>query len=410
MEKRINWHVEKRKVKDLKPYTKNPRVITEIGLDNLKKSFDEIGFAQPININLDNTILSGHARVQQLLKENIEEIDCYVPDRKLTPKQEEAVIIRMNKNVAGEWDFKMLMDDFDFNDLQDWGFKEEDFENIELPEIEKIFDEENEDKIPEVKSDPITKKGDLWILGEHRLLCGDSTFIDDVEELMNGQKADMVFTDPPYNLETKGGSKGRIGSAFKKQGKNIEFISNFDPREFLQVLPTVFNFNLNAYIFCNKDLLPDYLVWSKENNFSFNVLVWKKPNALPIGGSHRPDIEYLLLFRKSAIFNSGINTVNYSKVIEHGRESGLHPTMKPIAIIENQLKIGSNLNSLVVDFFLGSGSTLIACEKTKRRCYGLELLPKYCDVIIKRWQDLTGKKAILEKTKQTFDELSQNKN
>ena len=410
MEKRINWHVEKRKVKDLKPYTKNPRVITEIGLDNLKKSFDEIGFAQPININLDNTILSGHARVQQLLKENIEEIDCYVPDRKLTPKQEEAVIIRMNKNVAGEWDFKMLMDDFDFNDLQDWGFKEEDFENIELPEVEKIFDEENEDKIPEVKSDPITKKGDLWILGEHRLLCGDSTFIDDVEELMNGQKADMVFTDPPYNLETKGGCKGKIGSGLKKQGEDIEFISNFDPREFLQVLPTVFNFNLNAYIFCNKDLLPDYLVWSKENNFSFNVLVWKKPNALPIGGSHRPDIEYLLLFRKSAIFNSGINTVNYSKVIEHGRESGLHPTMKPIAIIENQLKIGSNLNSLVVDFFLGSGSTLIACEKTKRRCYGLELLPKYCDVIIKRWQDLTGKKAILEKTKQTYDELSQNKN
>jgi len=140
MEKRINWHVEKRKVKDLKPYDKNPRIITEIGLDNLKKSFDEIGFAQPININLDNTILSGHARVQQLLKENVKEVDCYVPDRKLTPKQEEAVIIRMNKNVAGEWDFKMLKDDFDFNDLEDWGFEEKDIEGFK-DEVKNPFEE-----------------------------------------------------------------------------------------------------------------------------------------------------------------------------------------------------------------------------------------------------------------------------
>jgi len=223
MEKRINWHVEKRKVKDLKPYTKNPRVITEIGLDNLKKSFDEIGFAQPININLDNTILSGHARVQQLLKENIEEVDCYVPDRKLTPKQEEAVIIRMNKNVAGEWNFKMLMDDFDFSDLEDWGFKEEDFENLELPEVEKIFDEENEDEAPEVKGDPITEKGDVWVLGNHRLLCGVSTLIDDVEKLMNGQKADMVFTDPPYgiNYQSNWGSDFDI---LKNDNKFLDFI------------------------------------------------------------------------------------------------------------------------------------------------------------------------------------------
>ena len=140
MEKRILWHIEKRKVKDLKPYEKNPRIITEIGLDHLKKSFDEIGFAQPININLDNTILSGHARVKQLLKEGIEEVDCYVPDRKLTPKQEEAVIVRMNKNVAGEWDFKMLKDDFDFNDLEDWGFEEKDIEGFK-DEVNNPFEE-----------------------------------------------------------------------------------------------------------------------------------------------------------------------------------------------------------------------------------------------------------------------------
>ena len=143
MEKRIKWHVEKRKVKDLKPYEKNPRIISELGLSHLKRSFDEIGFAQPININLDNTILSGHARVQQLLKEGVEEVDCYVPDRQLTPKQEEAVIIRMNKNVAGEWDFKMLRDEFNWNDLEDYGFIENE---LEL-DIDKDDKEDSEVKI-----------------------------------------------------------------------------------------------------------------------------------------------------------------------------------------------------------------------------------------------------------------------
>ena len=152
MNKRIVWHIEKRKVKDLKPYEKNPRIITEIGLDHLKKSFDEIGFAQPININLDNTILSGHARVQQLLKENVLEVDCYVPDRQLTPKQEEAVIIRMNKNVAGEWDFKMLREDFDFGDLEDYGFSETELEDI------KTVDEADLPDLKEGDADDFTQK------------------------------------------------------------------------------------------------------------------------------------------------------------------------------------------------------------------------------------------------------------
>ena len=146
MEKRILWHVEKRKVKDLKPFDKNPRIISELGLDDLKKSFDEIGFAQPVNINVDNTILSGHARVLQLLRENVAEIDCYVPDRKLTPHQEEAVIIRMNKNIAGQWDFEILKNEFDFADLDEWGFDEDEFKidvndkPLDDPEINPVFD------------------------------------------------------------------------------------------------------------------------------------------------------------------------------------------------------------------------------------------------------------------------------
>jgi DNA modification methylase len=145
---------------------------------------------------------------------------------------------------------------------------------------------------------------------------------------------------------------------------------------------------MNAYIFCNKELLPDYLIWARDAGYSFNVLIWKKPNAIPIGDSHRPDIEYLLLFRKSAIWNNGLKDVNYSRCLEFGRESGLHPTMKPIELISNEMKISSNKNSLVIDFFLGSGSTMVASHQLKRKCYGMELDPKYCQVIIDRMRKL----------------------
>ncbi len=129
-EKRIQWHVEKRPIEALKPFDKNPRIITSEGLDQLKSSFDNIGFAQPLNINTDNTILSGHARWLQLKREGVTEVDVYVPDRTLTPKQEEAVIVRMNKNVAGTWDWDILANQFEMDDLTEWGFKELDFPQV----------------------------------------------------------------------------------------------------------------------------------------------------------------------------------------------------------------------------------------------------------------------------------------
>ena len=139
----------------------------------------------------------------------------------------------------------------------------------------------------------------------------------------------------------------------------------------------------------------DYLNWSRENKYSYNVLIWKKPSAIPIGDSHRPDIEYLLLFRKSAIWNNALKNVNYSRCLEYSRETGLHPTMKPIKLISNEIYISSNEGSIIVDCFGGSGSTLIAAEQTKRICYMMELDPKYCDVIVKRWEQFTGEKAVL---------------
>ena len=254
--------------------------------------------------------------------------------------------------------------------------------------------------------------GDLFEIGEHCLLCGVSTCGYTVAKLMNGAKADMVFTDPPYKIQTEGGCKGVTGEALRKQGKDIEFISDFNPADFLKTMPLVFeNKRMNAYVFCNKDLLPDYLVWAREIGYSFNVLIWKKPNAIPIGDSHRPDIEYLLLFRKSAIWNNSLKDVNYSRCLEFGREGGLHPTMKPIGLISNEMKISSNVNSLIVDFFLGSGSTMVASHQLKRKCYGMELDCKYVDVIVKRMikldNTLTVKRNGIDETEKWLRKINE---
>ena len=156
-------------------------------------------------------------------------------------------------------------------------------------------------------------------------------------------------------------------------------------------MPLVFDNNkLNAYIFCNKELLPTYLNWAVENKYSYNVLVWKKPNAIPIGDSHRPDIEYLLLFRKNAIWNNGLKNVNYSRCLEYSRETGLHPTMKPIKLITNEMEISSNKDNNILDLFGGSGSTLIASEQLNRKCYMMELDEHYVSVIIERYINFTG--------------------
>jgi site-specific DNA-methyltransferase (adenine-specific) len=227
-------------------------------------------------------------------------------------------------------------------------------------------------------------------------MCGDSTSIDAVEKLMDGKKANFILTDPPYNQETEGGFKGSIGKSLKKQSADIEHMCDFVPETVLpNFLLVMENGKMNATVFCNKDLVPDYLNWARDCGFAFNILVWKKPSAIPLGGSYQPDIEYCLVFRKSAKFNTKQADTTYSKVLEYKRESGLHPTMKPVGMLENQIKIVSDKNDICVDFFGGSGSTLIACEKIGRLARVMELDPKYCDVIVKRWEDFTGKKAEL---------------
>ena len=370
-----------KKTSELIPYINNPRK-NDKAVDAVASSIKNFGFKVPIIIDSQGEIIAGHTRLKAAKKLDIKEVPCLIADD-LTPAQIKAFRIADNKvSEFAEWDMDLLK--IEIQDL-------EEFTGFELEELNMMFEEEKEiieDEVPEIQKEVITKLGDLYEIGEHRLLCGDSTDGDQLAKLMNGQKADMVFTDPPYRYK-KMGNNGAFHERHNKLKEDIKEMVDFDPTDFLQTLPFVFNKGINAYIFCNTDLVPDYCIWAKKNKFNFNILTWHKKSFIPASNNHHfPDTEYLIYISKTAIFNSGLN-VNYGKYfILDNEKSKDHPTIKPIELILNEIKISSNKNNLVFDFFLGSGSTMVACQQLNRKCYGMELDPKYCDVIIRRMINL----------------------
>ncbi len=398
-----DWTDEKIKIDLLKKHPKNPRRISKDAFARLCESIEKLGYYAPIIIDESNTILAGHQRFEALKKLGYKEITVRKPNPPLTDEQKLRLLATDNLS-RGDWDIDILANEFNYEQLVDWGFDESILKDIVVEPIEGLTDE---NEVPEAPKKPVTVLGDIWLLGKHRLMCGDSTQIDAVEKLMDGKKADMVFTDPPYRMEAEGGIDQPVGRAAAKLGESIKHLCDFNPVAFLNMLPIAFAKNtMNSFIFCNKDLVPDYLNWAVGCGYSFNILFWKKPNAIPLGGQHRPDTEYLLYFRKNAIWNNALKDANYSKCLEFGRDKSTpHPTMKPVSLIENQIAISSNFDSTVFDPFGGSGSTLIACEKTQRYCRMMELDPIYCDVIVQRWQKFTGQQAVHAETGVLFDDM-----
>lgn len=265
--------VEYRPIKELKELPGNPRTIKKDQFEKLKKSIkDNADYfeARPIILS-DRTgelvILAGNQRYKAAKAIGLKEVPTILLPN-LTEEREKEIIIRDNVE-NGDWDWDELANTWDAAKLADWGVQMPDWASEAEPEI-------IEDEVPEPPAEPKSKLGEIYQLGEHRLMCGDSTDAEQVTMLMDGQKADMVFTDPPYRQETEGGRRGSIGKALGKQGADIEFISDFDPSAFLAILPQQFgNSHMNAYVFCNKDLLPEYLNWAVGNKISYNVLVWK---------------------------------------------------------------------------------------------------------------------------------------
>lgn len=375
-------NVEVVKIKDIKSNPNNPRVIKDDKFHKLCESIKEFPRMlelRPIVVNDDMVVLGGNMRLKALKHLGLTEAPV-IKASELTEEQQRQFIIKDNAGF-GEWDWEMLANEWDLEELDKWGIDVPAF-----PETELEAEEDNYEVPEQIETDIVL--GDLFEIGEHRLLCGDSTDSDAVARLMNGEKADMVFTDPPYRYK-KMGDGGAFHENHKKLKEDIKDIVDFDPTDFLNTLPLVFNKGINAYIFCNTDLVPDYCIWAKKNKYNFNILTWHKKSFIPASNNHHfPDTEYLIYISKYAIFNSGLD-VNYGKYfILDNEKSNDHPTIKPIEIIINELQIGSNKNSLVFDFFLGSGSTMSAAHQLKRKCYGMELDPKYCQVIIDRMKKL----------------------
>lgn len=393
-------------IKDLKQDKRNYRKHNQQNLDLIKKSVSEVGLGRSVVIDNENEIVCGNGLVSTLDKNTpikvietdgselvvVKRTDLKTNDE----KRKQLAIMDNSTSDSSEFDLDSLQADFDVEQLQDWGLDVE-FESLEEQEI-------IEDEVPE-EVETRCKLGDIWQLGEHRLMCGDSTSITDVEKLMDGAKADMVFTDPPYgmNLDTDfSGMKSKLGTSFGDRGiKGNKYeqgkVDEFTP-EIISNLFSCFGYVKEIFLFgadYYAELLPNkndgsWIVWDKRSNDGTNEeyisqsdkmfgscfeLCWSK-------NKHRREIARV---KWAGLFGT-------EKEFDHKRH---HPTQKPTALVQWFLDRYSKENQIILDLYGGSGSTLLTCEQLNRKCYMMELDPKYCDVILQRWENFTGKKAVL---------------
>lgn len=382
-----------RAISELAPNPINPRILKEKAFKELQKSLkDDPHFfqARPLIVSMaegrENTIIAGNQRLEAAKALGWATVPV-IEVRGATLEEEKQWMVKDNLH-KGEWDFEKLADGFDLDFLKEMGFDEKGLNKV-LANIDNSADDEfDAEKEAEAITEPVVQRGEIWQLGEHRLMCGDSTDGGDVALLMDGKKADMVFTDPPYELETKGGGLLKESAAMK--GIRNLGIDKFDPSTLMSLAET-------SVFCCNKPLVPKYIELAEKWKVSWDLCVYHKQNVTPNYGGHlMTDLEYLLVIGKQApITGTGQDKELYSKLYSGGKDADNKTAWsKPVALCEKFICLYTHAKELVMDIFLGSGSTLIACENTKRVCYGMELSEKYCDVIIKRWEEKTGKKAV----------------
>jgi len=393
------------------PYARNSRTHSPQQTQQIAASIKEFGFTNPVLIDEDNGIIAGHGRVQaaQLLK--MDEVPCIVLAG-LSEAKKRAYVIADNKLAMNAgWDDEMLR--LELQDLIDSGF-DVDLTGFSQEEIDKLMPKQvegltDEDAVPETPETPVTVPGDIWILGDHRLMCGDSTSIEQAEKLMNGVNADLVFTDPPYNVAYSGRGQNNLGKI-----KNDDMSDN----EFEQFCRDVFSTYhavmkpLACIYVCHPDSQSaPKLAFEKTFAEQFkksSTIIWMKQSAGMGWQDYRAQHEPILYGWKdggkgSHFFCGDRTKTTIWKIGRDAQASYVHPTQKPVALPEEAINNSSKGQDVVLDLFGGSGSTLIACEKTGRVNRSMELDPKYCDVIIKRWQEFTGKQATHAETGEAFN-------
>ncbi len=379
-----------RSISELRPFATNSRTHTEEQINEVVRSIQEFGFTNPVIIDDLDTIIAGHCRVLAAQKVGINSIPCIVLTG-LTEQQRRAYVIADNKLALNAgWDLEILYSELKL--LQDEGF-DVGLTGFTDDEIQSLTPQvigvglTDDDAVPEVSEEPVAKVGDVWLLGEHRLMCGDSTSIDAVDMLMDGVKAGMVFTDPPYGVNEK---TNRHSSGRAKLAKNQDFekvLGDKNTNTAVGAFNLCFSMNIKTMVFWGANYyahslpeLPSWIIWDKREG------VKSDDNAdceLAWTNTRKPARVFSHLW-KGCIRASEKN------------ESKVHPTQKPVVLAEWCFKELDPKGKTVLDLFGGSGSTLIACEKTGRKCFMMELDPKYCDVIIARWEQFTGKKAVLD--------------
>lgn len=380
--------IQYRRLDEITPYENNAKTHDKKQIKNVAESIKQYGFVQPVVIDRDGVIVIGHCRVMAAKKLGMKTVPCVCVDD-LTPEQVKALRLVDNKSNESLWDFDLLAPELEDLDLTGFDF------DWDLPVKDNT--ETKEDEVPEVDEShpPVTKNGDVWKLGRHRLMCGDSTSVEHVQNLMGGAQADLLLTDPPYGVDYTGKTKDalKIENDAKNDDDFIAFLRNaFEAADFVLKPGAVFyiwHADSKAYVF---RMACQMVGWEVRQ-----VLIWVK-NAMVMG---RQDYQWkhepCLYGWKSGAGHLWASDRKQTTVLEFDRptKNKEHPTMKPVALFDYQIKNNTKGGDIVLDLFAGSGTTVIACEQNGRTAYVMEYDPRYCDVIVKRWENLTGKKAVL---------------
>ncbi len=390
-------------VDTLIPYARNARTHNDAQVAQIAASIAEYGWTNPILTDGERGVIAGHGRLMAARKLGLKEVPV-IELAHLTPEQKKAYILADNRIAENAgWDQELLklelaeLQAADY-DLSIMGFTDEEIDDLLNPQDEGGGLTED-DAIPEPPVDPVSRLGDLWILGNHRLLCGDSTVLSDVERLMGGQLADMAFTDPPYNVDYGNSAKDKM------RGKDRRILNDALGDGFYKFL---YDACLNLIIMTkgacyvcmsSSELHTLQKAWLDAGGKWSTFVIWAK-NSFTLGrADYQRQYEPILYGWKQGSDHFWCGDRDQADVWFYNkpRVNDLHPTMKPVELVERAVKNSSKSRDIVLDLFGGSGTTAIACEKTNRHARLMELDPKFVDVIVKRWEDFTGKKAVLER-------------